>query len=46
MKYIFFFIILIFINTCSQNTEEIVTKVEGENLEKQMIEAYNAGLEA
>ena len=46
MKYIFFLITLIFISSCTQNTKEIVTKVEGENLEKQMIEAYNAGLEA
>ncbi len=32
--------------SCSQKSEEIVTKVEGDSLESQMIEAYNAGVEA
>ena len=46
MKYIFFLIILVLFSSCSQDSKEIVTKVKGQNLEKQMIEAYNAGLEA
>ena len=40
---IFFFILL---HSCSQKSEEVKTKVEGDSLETQMIQAYNAGVEA
>ena len=45
MKYIFLIILIIFFSSCAQKTKKI-SKVQGENLEKQMIEAYNAGVEA
>tara|TARA_B100002052_G_scaffold237131_1_gene220689 strand:+ start:647 stop:1477 length:831 start_codon:yes stop_codon:yes gene_type:complete len=40
---IFFFILL---HSCSQKSEEVKTKVKGDSLETQMIQAYNAGVEA
>ena len=40
---IFFFILLY---SCSQKSEEVKTKVEGDSLEIQMIEAYNDGVRA
>ena len=46
MKYIFIFTLFFLTISCSQKSEDIVTKVEGDSLEKQMIEAYNAGMEA
>ena len=32
--------------SCAKKSEEVKTKIEGENLEKQMIQAYNEGLKA
>ena len=32
--------------SCAKKSEEVKTKIEGENLEKQMIQAYNEGLRA
>jgi len=46
MKYIFLFFLVLGVSSCANKSEEVVTKIEGENLETQMIEAYNAGLEA
>lgn len=46
MKYIFFLSLLILITSCANKSEEVVSKIEGENLENQMIEAYNEGLKA
>ena len=46
MKNLFLIICLILLFSCSQKVEEISTKVEGDSLEAQMIEAYNAGVQA
>tara|TARA_B100001057_G_scaffold121630_1_gene120432 strand:- start:578 stop:1408 length:831 start_codon:yes stop_codon:yes gene_type:complete len=46
MKNLFFITFLILLFSCSQKSEEISTKVEGDSLEKQMIKAYNAGVDA
>ena len=46
MKNLFLIICLISIFSCSQKSEEISTKIEGDSLETQMIEAYNAGVQA
>ena len=46
MKNYFLIFFLILLYSCSQKSEEIQTKVEGDSLETQMIEAYNAGVEA
>ena len=46
MKNIFLIICLILLFSCSQKSKEISTKVEGDSLETQMIEAYNAGVAA
>tara|TARA_B100001057_G_scaffold280163_1_gene280597 strand:- start:147 stop:977 length:831 start_codon:yes stop_codon:yes gene_type:complete len=46
MKNLFLIICLVLSFSCSQKSKEIVTKVEGDSLELQMIEAYNAGVTA
>lgn len=46
MKNLFLIISFLLLFSCSQKSEEIVTKVEGDSLESQMIEAYNAGVVA
>mgnify|MGYP001159455385 FL=1 len=45
-RYIFILILFFLFHSCSQKTEEIITQVEGESLEEQMITAYTAGVEA
>jgi len=46
MKYLTFIILFVLITACSQKQEEIVSEVQGDSLEQQMIEAYNSGLDA
>ena len=46
MKNYFLILFFILLYSCSQKSEEIQTKVEGDSLETQMIKAYNAGVEA
>tara|TARA_B100001093_G_C26571994_1_gene903346 strand:- start:29 stop:859 length:831 start_codon:yes stop_codon:yes gene_type:complete len=46
MKNLFLIICLVLLFSCSQKSKEIVTKVEGDSLEAQMIEAYNSGVAA
>ena len=46
MKKYFLIFFLILLHSCSQKSEEVKTKVEGDSLETQMIQAYNAGVEA
>ena len=46
MKKYFLIFFLILLYSCSQKSEEVKTKVEGDSLETQMIQAYNAGVEA
>ena len=46
MKNLFLIICLVFLFSCAQKSEEISTRVEGDSLEAQMIEAYNAGVAA
>ena len=46
MKKYFLIFFLILLHSCSQKSEEVKTKVEGDSLEIQMIQAYNAGVEA
>ena len=46
MKNILTLIIVFLLVSCSQKSVEIVTKIEGDSLEEQMIEAYNAGVTA
>ncbi len=47
MKNILFILLLISLTACSNDSKkEIVTKIEGDSLEDQMIEAYEAGVEA
>tara|TARA_S200000501_G_scaffold339005_1_gene346265 strand:- start:322 stop:1152 length:831 start_codon:yes stop_codon:yes gene_type:complete len=46
MKYFLFLLFIIFsLQSCLKN-EEVVTKVKGDSLEEQMIEAYNEGVKA
>ncbi len=44
MKNILTLIIFFLLVSCSQKSVEIVTKIEGDSLEEQMIEAYNSGV--
>ena len=46
MKNLFLIICLVFLFSCTQKSEEISTRIEGDSLEAQMIEAYNAGVAA
>jgi len=46
MKNLFLIICLVFLFSCAQKSEEISTRIEGDSLEAQMIEAYNAGVTA
>jgi len=46
MKNLFLIICLVFLFSCAQKSEEISTRIEGDSLEAQMIEAYNAGVVA
>ena len=47
MKNLFIILIIALISvSCSPKKNEIVTKVEGDNIEEQMIAAYEAGVEA
>ena len=46
MKYIIYITLFILIQACSQKTEEIKTKIKGDSLKQQMIEAYNSGVVA
>ncbi len=46
MKNYFFIFFFILLYSCSQKSEEVKTKVEGDSLEIQMIEAYNDGVRA
>ncbi len=46
MKNLFLIICLVFLFSCAQKSEEISTRIEGDSLEAQMIEAYNAGVAA
>ena len=46
MKKSFLIIFFILLYSCSQKSEVVQTKIEGDSLETQMIEAYNAGVEA
>ena len=43
-KFIFIIILFFLFQSCSKKTEEISTVIEGESLEEQMIQAYNAEL--
>ena len=45
-KLLIFIVLSLFIFSCSQKNEQIVTEINGENLEQQMIQAYNSGLSA
>ena len=46
IKKVVFFIIFVFLYSCSQKSEQVSNKVEGNSLEEQMIIAYNAGVNA
>ena len=46
MKYFIYIILFIFIQACSQKTEEIKTQVQGDSLKQQMIKSYNSGVVA
>ena len=46
MKNFFLLIFFILLVSCSQKSEEIVTKIESKDLDEQMIDAYKEGLEA
>lgn len=47
MKNIFFILLLISLLSCSNDSKkQVVTKIEGDSLEDQMIEAYEAGVKA
>jgi len=45
-KIIFLFFLINFLASCSQKTNEIETQIKGEDMEQQMIIAYNDGLKA
>ena len=46
MKKFFLLIFFVLLVSCSQKSEEIVTKIESEDLDEQMIDAYKEGLKA
>ena len=46
MKKFFLLIFFVLLVSCSQKSEEIVTKIESKDLDEQMIDAYKEGLEA
>jgi len=46
MKNLFLIICFVFLFSCAQKSDEISTRIEGDSLEAQMIEAYNAGVSA
>ena len=46
MKYLLIILFFLLLNSCTQKSQEIKTKVEGDNLEDQMIKAYESGVEA
>ena len=45
-RVILFILFLIFFQSCSPKSENVATKLKGDNLEQQMIEAYEEGVEA
>ena len=45
-RVILLILFLIFFQSCSPKSENVATKVKGDNLEQQMIEAYEEGVEA
>jgi len=45
-RYFLIFLVFLLFNSCSQKKEEIVTKVKGDSLEEQMIEAYTTAVNA
>ena len=45
-RVILLILFLIFFQSCSPKSENVATKVKGDNLEQQMIEAYEDGVEA
>ena len=45
-RVILLILFLIFFQSCSPKSEKVVTKVKGDNLEQQMIEAYKEGVTA
>ena len=45
-RVILFILFLIFFQSCSPKSENVATKVKGDNLEQQMIEAYKEGVTA
>ncbi len=44
MKKFFFITLLLFLISCSQNKNDIVTEIRGDSLEEQMIDAYKEGV--
>ena len=45
-RVILLILFLIFFQSCSPKSENVVTKIKGDNLEQQMIDAYEEGVEA
>tara|TARA_A100001015_G_scaffold203354_1_gene227224 strand:- start:728 stop:1558 length:831 start_codon:yes stop_codon:yes gene_type:complete len=45
-RVILLILFLIFFQSCSPKSENVATKIKGDNLEQQMIEAYEEGVEA
>ena len=43
-RVILLILFLIFFQSCSPKSENVATKVKGDNLEQQMIEAYEEGV--
>ncbi len=46
LKYFLIIVLIFLLQSCSKDNKKIVTKVQGESLESQMIESYQAGVEA
>ncbi len=46
MKKLFLLIFFVFLISCAQKSEQVVTKIESKDLDEQMIDAYKEGLEA
>ncbi len=44
IKKLIFFIIFVFLHSCSQNSEQVSSSIEGDSLEEQMIAAYKSGV--
>ena len=46
IRFFLIFALIFLFYSCSKKNEQIITKVQGDSLEEQMVEAYNSGVAA